>query len=58
MGDALFDVQLTLRQAVEEANPAYKGQLQSINAAFADFIRVQRAAASTGAKEGIFKVFG
>lgn len=54
MGDALFDVQLTLRQAVEEANPDYKGQLQKINAAFADFIRVQRAAASTGAKEGVF----
>lgn len=54
IGDALFDIQLTLRQGVEEANPIYKGQLQKINSAFADFIRVQRAAASTGAKEGIF----
>jgi len=54
IGDALFNVQLTLRQAVEEANPAFKGQLQNINSAFADFVRVQRAASSTGAKEGIF----
>jgi hypothetical protein len=54
IGDALFDVQLTLRQGIEEANPAFKGQLQKINSAFADFVRVQRAAASTGAKEGIF----
>lgn len=54
IGDALFDVQLTLRQGIEEANPAFKGQLQKINSAFADFVRVQRAAASTGAKEGVF----
>ncbi len=54
IGDALFNIQLTLRQAVEEANPKFKGQLQNINSAFADFVRVQRAASSTGAKEGIF----
>lgn len=54
IGDALFDVQLTLRQGIEEANPAFKGELQKINSAFADFVRVQRAAASTGAKEGVF----
>lgn len=54
IGDALFDIQLTLRQGVEKANPAFKGKLQKINSAFADFVRVQRAASSVGAKEGIF----
>jgi hypothetical protein len=54
MGDALFDVQLALRQAVEEANPKFRNQLQNINSAFADFVRVQRAAASAGAREGVF----
>jgi hypothetical protein len=54
IGDALFDVQLALRDGVEKANPEFAGQLQKINSAFADFIRVQRAAASTGAKEGVF----
>lgn len=54
MGDALFDVQLALRQAVEEANPKYRNQLQKINSAFADFTRVQRAAAAAGSREGVF----
>lgn len=54
IGDALFDVQLALRDGVERANPEFAGQLQKINSAFADFVRVQRAAASTGAKEGVF----
>jgi hypothetical protein len=54
IGDALFDIQLTLRDGVEKANPEFAGQLQKINSAFADFVRVQRAAASTGAKEGVF----
>jgi hypothetical protein len=54
IGDALFDVQLALRQAVEEANPQFRNQLQKINSAFADFTRIQRAAASAGAREGVF----
>lgn len=54
MGDALFDIQLALRQAVEEANPKFRNELQKINSAFADFTRVQRAAASAGGREGVF----
>lgn len=54
IGDALFDVQLALRQAVEEANPKFRNELQKINSAFADFTRVQRAAASAGSREGVF----
>ena len=54
LGDALREVQGSLRSLVERGNPNFRGQLQAINRGWANFIRVQKAAASTGARDGIF----
>lgn len=54
LGDAFFDIQLSLREALAVNNPMYANQLQNVNSAFADFVRIQKAASSLGAKEGVF----
>lgn len=54
VGDALKEVQATLRDLVQRTNPKYAKELQAINAGYANFKKVQRAAASLGAEDGVF----
>lgn len=54
LGNALKEAQDTLRRMVERNNPQYAGELSKINQAYANLLRVENAAAKSGAKEGIF----
>lgn len=54
LGDALGEVQTSLRAMVSRGNPGHAPQLGKINEAYANLLRVERAAASTGAKGGVF----
>lgn len=54
MGAGLREAQAALRNLVERSNPNHVGELQSINRAFANLARVERAAGSAGAVEGTF----
>jgi len=54
LGNALQETQATLRKMVERNNPQYAGQLSKVNEAYANLLRVENAAAQSGAKEGIF----
>ncbi len=54
MGAGLRATQQALRDLVERSNPGHVGELQSINRAFANLARVERAAGSAGAVEGTF----
>jgi hypothetical protein len=54
MGDAVATIQKSLRDMLERNNPKYAAELKKINSAYAQFLRVQTAAARQGAKEGVF----
>lgn len=54
LGDALKTVEQQLRTALERSNPEFAAQLSGINKAFANLARIQSAAQSAGAKEGVF----
>lgn len=54
VGDALDEVRGLLRQTLTRSNPAHAQELQTINRAWANFKRPQRAAAALGAEDGIF----
>jgi len=54
LGDAIQEVQASMRRMMERANPEYKGDLKAINKAYAKFQRPEAAAGRIGAKEGIF----
>lgn len=54
IGDALEEVQHQLRQMLARSNPNQARELGALNTAWANFKRVQRAAAGLGAEEGIF----
>jgi len=54
LGDAIQEVQASLRRMVERNNPNYQGELQKINAGWANFIRAQTAAGRQGSRGGIF----
>lgn len=54
VGDALREVQDNLRALVTRSNPQHARELQAINTGYANFKRVQRAAAGLGAEEGVF----
>lgn len=54
LGDAIRETQDILRKTVERSNPAVKAELSSINKGYANFKRVQRAAAGVGAEDGVF----
>jgi hypothetical protein len=54
VGDALKEVQSTLRGLVQRTNPQHAAELKSINEGYANFKRVQRAAAGLGAEDGVF----
>ncbi len=54
LGRALRESQRVLRSMVERTNPQYAGELQPINQAWANFLRMENAAGRTGAVEGTF----
>jgi hypothetical protein len=54
VGDALQETQRQLRELLTRSNPAEAGQLRPLNAAWANFKRVQRAASGLGAEDGVF----
>jgi hypothetical protein len=51
-GEALLTIQAALRDAIEVANPQFRGQLQPINRAWAE-LSILKKAAQTG-QEGVF----
>jgi hypothetical protein len=51
-GEALLSVQAALRDAVEVANPQFRGELQPINRAWSELKILQRAAQTS--EEGVF----
>lgn len=54
LGDAVDEMQGSLRRMVERVNPEYQGELQKINQGYASFKISQRAASNPGAPEGVF----
>jgi hypothetical protein len=54
IGTALKEAQDQVRQLVTRSNPQYAKELKAIDTGYANFKRVERAAASLGAEEGIF----
>lgn len=54
LGDALLEVQSALRSNVQRSNPQFADELAKINQGYANFKRVQRAAAGLGAEDGVF----
>lgn len=54
LGWALQDVQMAMRDMVARSNPALAPELSKINKAFATNLRVERAASSVGAQDGVF----
>jgi hypothetical protein len=54
LGSAIKDAQLSIRDLLERANPQYADEISKANQAFSKFLRVQRAAGSVGAQEGVF----
>lgn len=54
VGDGLRQVQDELRNLVMRTNPQHARELRAINTGYANFKRVQRAAAGLGAEDGIF----
>lgn len=54
LGDALQETQAILRRMALRQNPQAAPQLRAADAAFAQYRRIENAAARQGAKEGIF----
>lgn len=54
LGGATKELQASLRRMLDRSNPQLAPELQKINKGYANLLRVQAAAARTGAKEGTF----
>lgn len=54
LANSLRDIQSSLRDLAARQNPQYASRLKAINQGWANFTRVQRAAASASGKEGVF----
>lgn len=54
VGDAMQELQSSLRGLVQRSNPAHAKELKAINTGWANFKRVQRAASYMGAEDGVF----
>lgn len=54
LGAAIKETQLSVRNLLERANPKFADEIGKTNRAFADFLRVQKAASGIGAQEGVF----
>jgi hypothetical protein len=53
LGGAVQEVQAALRRMVANVNPDHSGELSKINEGYANFKRMQKAAANIGAKNGV-----
>lgn len=54
LADMIQDAQGSFGQMLERHNPGFANDLRDTNTAFANFVRVRRAASSVGAREGEF----
>lgn len=54
LGDAIREAQSILRGLVERSNPQHAAELKAINTGWANFKRMERAAAGLGADSGTF----
>lgn len=54
VADALREVQSSLRSLVQRNNPQFADELKAINAGWANFKRMERAAGYVGAEDGVF----
>ncbi|MNU79423.1 hypothetical protein D3C71_690370 [compost metagenome] len=54
LGAALGELQTSLRGALSRANPHLAPELGQINQAYANYVRLQRAAGGAGAENGLF----
>lgn len=54
LGEAISELQSSLRGLVERTNPDYATELKAINKGYANYKRIERAAAGIGAEDGIF----
>jgi hypothetical protein len=54
LSDALKEVQASLRSLAQRTNPDLAPQLKAINSGYANFKRMERAASSVAAEDGIF----
>lgn len=54
LGKAILEAQSTLRKMIDRQNPKHRGDLRRLNDAWGTFKIVEKAAASQGAKEGVF----
>lgn len=54
LGDAVRELQNTLRRTLERSNPKQSAQLKAVNEGYANFVRLRQAAGMVGAEDGIF----
>lgn len=54
LGKGVEEIQAALRRMIENVNPNYRGELQKINEGYANFKKVQSAAADIGARDSVF----
>ena len=54
MGQAVQEMQGALKRMVDRVNPEYTGELNKINVGYSNFKKIQSAAASVAAPEGVF----
>lgn len=54
LGDAVRELQDTLRRTLERSNPKQSAQLKAVNEGYANFVRLRQAAGMVGAEDGIF----
>lgn len=54
LGTAIQEAQASIRSMLQRAKPDLADELQSINSAYANFLRPQRASSMIGAEDGIF----
>lgn len=54
LGNAVREVQASLHRMLERQNPSRAAELNGLDAAWSDLLRIERAAGYRGAKEGLF----
>lgn len=54
LGDAVQELQASMRRMFERVNPGKAQELAKVNTAYANLVRVQDAAGRMGAKDGVF----
>ena len=54
LAGGIDELKASLRRMLDRVNPDYAGELNKVNEGWANLLRVQRAASSLGAKDGVF----